>query len=355
MKKVFELPLSRDYVRHWGMAEAVRELIQNALDSDSPFEYEFLGDSLFITSRHARLEPRSLLLGSTTKAERTDSIGSFGEGYKIALLVLTRLGYPCLVHNNELLWRPEFRRSRQYDSEVLCIVQEKAERRREGLTFEVAGLTPDDIAEIRESCLHMQNHLGETKQVPRGRILVERPGKLYVGGLFICETDLKYGYDVDPEFITLERDRQTVSSFDLKLLTRDMWFSTEDYDRVAELIEGETPDVEYAEFGAPELVKEACYRLFQRQHPGSVAAKSQEELEQLVDRGLTKTVVVNSTYHSCLTGSRSYQEAQGQLVRVPTPVEQLQGFFDRNRGLMRRKAIVEFKGLLHAAEQWRNK
>lgn len=355
MKKVFELPLSREYVRHWGMAEAVRELIQNALDSDSPFEYEFLGDSLFIKSRHARLEPRSLLLGSTTKADRTDSIGSFGEGYKIALLVLTRLDYPCLVHNNEWLWRPEFRRSRQYDSDVLCIVQEKGERHREGLTFEVSGLTPDDIAEVRESCLHMQNNIGEVHEVERGRILLERPGKLYVGGLFICETDLQYGYDVHPEFITLERDRQTVSSFDLKLLTRDMWFSTERYETVAELIESDTPDLEYAEFGAPELVKEACYRRFQSQHPGSVAAKSQKELEQLVDRGLTKTVVVNSTYYGCVTGSRSYQEAQGNLVRVPTPGEQLAAYFERNRGLMRRKAIVEFKALLREAEQWRNK
>lgn len=78
----YELPLSRDNVRHWGLKEAVRELIQNALDSESPFEYAFAQGQLFITSRFARLEARTLVLGSTSKSDRDDAIGSFGEGYK---------------------------------------------------------------------------------------------------------------------------------------------------------------------------------------------------------------------------------------------------------------------------------
>jgi hypothetical protein len=32
----YELSLNKGYVAHWGVLEAVRELIQNGLDSDSP-------------------------------------------------------------------------------------------------------------------------------------------------------------------------------------------------------------------------------------------------------------------------------------------------------------------------------
>ena len=78
--KVYELPISIDYVQHWGMAEAIREIIQNALDSESPFAYTLEDNTLTISSSHARLEPTSLLLGSTTKADNKEAIGSFGEG-----------------------------------------------------------------------------------------------------------------------------------------------------------------------------------------------------------------------------------------------------------------------------------
>lgn len=81
---VYELPLSRDYVRHWGIPEAVREILQNAIDSDSPLEYTLYTDRITVTSKHSRLEPKTLLLGRTSKADCDDKVGSFGEGYKIA-------------------------------------------------------------------------------------------------------------------------------------------------------------------------------------------------------------------------------------------------------------------------------
>ncbi len=68
---------------------------------------------------------------------------------------------------------------------------------------------------IRASCLQMQDHIGAIKMTSKGDILLEKPGELYVGGLYICKTEMKYGYNIKPEFIKLERDRQTVSSYDL--------------------------------------------------------------------------------------------------------------------------------------------
>ncbi len=358
--KIYELSLVKNYVSHWGMAEAVRELIQNALDSDSPFVYEFVPDeegdasTLRLTSEFAKLSPQTLLLGATSKADSRDAIGSFGEGYKIALLVLTRLGYDVDMLNGDLLWKPRFKFNRQFGEELLAIEETTlADKRNKGLTFLVHGLSPADVAAVRASCLRMQDSIGAVKQTTYGDILLERPGELYVGGLLICTTEMKFGYDIKPEFIRLERDRQTVSSWDLATITRDMWFETKEFDRIAELIEAEAPDLEYAKYTSPELVKEACYQLFRRNNPGALVAGSQAELKEMIERGLTTTVYVGGGMYSAVSQSASYRRETHTLVAVQLPVERLRQWLSTNRGEMRSKSIEAFKKLIAEAQGWK--
>lgn len=350
--RTYELPIARSYVRHWGMAEAVREIIQNAIDSESPFEYEFAGDALTVRSRFATLPASTLLLGATSKADAVDKIGSFGEGYKIALLVLTRAGYQVRVLNGDRVWTPSFQHSRQFDAEVLCIEDTAAPAKTEGIAFEVSGLSPDDVAQVRESCLHMQSDLGEVMSTSYGRILRARPGRLYVGGLFVCKTELKFGYDIKPEHLALERDRQTVSNFDLQWLAKNMWFETELWDEIAELIGNEVKDLEYAEHGAPGLVKEACYRAFRAKHPGAVVARDQAELDSLVKKGMTN-VVIHREYAPLVSSSASYRAEV--VVPVELPADVVAKWLRANRKDMRTGAIVAFKELLAQAQNWRVK
>jgi hypothetical protein len=347
--KSYELPIARDYVRHWGMAEAVREIIQNAIDSDSPFEYEITGDTLVVRSRFAKLAVGTLLLGATSKAEVKGKIGSFGEGYKIALLVLTREGYKVVVRNGDRLWTPGFVHSRQFDAEVLCIEDVSAPRKVEGIEFEVSGLSPSDIEQVRASCLFMQSHIGALISTSYGNILMEQPGKLYVGGLFVCKTEMHYGYDIKPEHLRLERDRQTVSTFDLTDITCQMWYETERFEQIATMIDEGYADLRYAEFSAPEMVKEACYRHFQKQHPGAVIAKDKKELDRLIDAGMTR-VIVHERLAPIVSTSHSYMA--NVPVRIDSPTEVLESFMRENRSEMRTKAIVAFKSLMERSKGW---
>jgi hypothetical protein len=82
------------------------------------------------------------LLGTTSKAGNKDAIGSFGEGYKIAMLVLTREEYIVEIDNGEKRWTPEFEYSRKYDEELLVIKETKLPYKNKGLTFRVIGLVP---------------------------------------------------------------------------------------------------------------------------------------------------------------------------------------------------------------------
>lgn len=349
----YRLPMTRGYVRHWGVKEAARELLQNAIDfAGGQLQVELGGGQLRITSPGATLPARTLLLGSSTKADDARTIGSFGEGYKLALLVLTRQGYPTVVVNDDKIWTPSFKEDSQFGEDVLCITEEACEPTA-GVEFLVTNLSPEDEADIRACCLHLQSEeeIGRLYRTHMGNILLDRPGQLFVGGLFVCETEMKFSYDFAPQFLRLERDRQTVSSFDLAWAAKDMWFHSGQFDEVAALVEQDVPDLKYANYGTPELVKEACYRVFQQRHPGAIAAKSQAELENLVAQGFTKVVVVSETFRDIVMTSSS-MIAQG-IVRPLAPKELLQQFFADNRKHMRRHAIVDFKRLLEQSSGWR--
>ena len=357
MGKTYELSLIKTYVASWGLAQAVRELIQNALDSDSPFVYSFEEDdgnfSLWLNSEYSTLTPQSLLLGATSKADSDSAIGSFGEGYKIALLVLTRLGCPIDILNGDLLWTPRFRMSRTFNEEVLVIDETwLGDRSHRGLTFRLSGLSADDVESIKASCIRMQDNIGAIKRTTYGDILLDQPGMLYVGGLFICKTELKYGYNILPKFIKLERDRQTVDSYDLRDTTLKMWYDTKEHDKVALMISEEVPDVEYARYGSPELVKEECYKIFRQNNPGAFIASSPEEMKRKIEAGMTKTVYVGGGMYSAVSGSASYRSETMHLTKVAVaPHVALAAFLSAHRDEMRRPAIVAFKALILEAQK----
>lgn len=357
MGKTYELSLVKTYVARWGLAQAIRELIQNSLDSTSPFIYDFRLDeetslwTLRLDSEFSTLTPQSLLLGSTSKAEDKEAIGSFGEGYKIALLVLTRLGYDVDILNGPLLWKPRFRMSRTFEEEVLVIDEHHTGQKHTGLSFIVYGLTDIDVEQIKLSCLRMQENIGAIKTTQYGDILLDQAGKLYVGSLFICDTDLKYGYNVKPEHIQLERDRQTVSSWDLKNLTLKSWYDTKEFERIATMISEQVEDVEYSRYDAPELVKEECYKIFRKNHPGAIIASSAEDMRQKIEQGMTKTVYCGSGMYSAVSESDSYRrDVRSSYVIQKAPHLLLTEFLSKHRSEMRTPAIVAFKELIQEAK-----
>ena len=357
--RTFELSITKGYVSRWGMEHAVRELIQNALDSESPFVYEFIDHGegvheLRLASEFSTLTPATLLLGATSKAESEDTIGSFGEGYKIALLVLTRLGYDVEIRNGDLVWKPRFRFSRTFGDDLLVIDESfSPERGRKGLTFIVHGLGDDDVDRVRESCLRMQNNVGAIKETEFGTILLDQPGRLYVGSLFVCKTQLKYGYSIKSKYLRLDRDRQTVSDWAMTQITTKAWYETGETNRIAKMIQEEVPDVEYSRYDAPEIVKEECYRIFRQNNPGAIIASSPEDMKAKIEAGMTKVVYSGGWMYSAVAGSRSYQAERPFIEKAQaTPKQKLAEFLRDYRSEMRTKAIVAFKKLIEDAEKW---
>lgn len=360
---MYQLSLTKDYAPHWDLVKAVKELLQNAIDSTAEFQYSFeQNDSdegltnLTVTSIGVTLPPSSLLLGASTKQEDPSSIGKYGEGYKLALLVLTRLGFPVTVYNGERVWTPCFEPSKKYGCDVLSIREQTRKGSPDNLTFSINGLSEVNVKQIRNACLQMQTgiEIGIFTAVPHGRILHNEAhkGHLYVNGLFVQKAeDLKFGYDIKPEYLKLDRDRQAVADFDLLWVTKEMWFAQPDAERTSELILQDVYDLKYAQYNVPVKVVEATAKAFKENNPGVTIAKTPEDVDRLKAVGVSEPRYFGGTVHAVVTQSALYKESA--VVKVDTPHDILSKWYKTHSKRMPRLPKVAMKALLELSKSWK--
>lgn len=217
-----ELTVKSSYVPTWGLWEAIRELLQNAKDADDDGQtmtvnYFKRTKRLVVANAGADLTRESLLLGATTKAQRDDQRGQFGEGYKLALLTLARLGHTVQVRTPTETWTPELAPSDNFNADVLIINTRKRKQQGAGVEFEIHGLEPSDWARVETACLFLQD-VTSAVRTAFGRVLQDEAsaGKLYVGGLLVgpMPDDYFYGYDLND--VKLDRDRKLAEPWSLR-------------------------------------------------------------------------------------------------------------------------------------------
>lgn len=324
----YELSLARDYVPGWTVVDAVRELFQNAIDQETvvednemSFMYHEDSKKLFISNKKSVLEIKTLLLGASTKTGDNRTIGQFGEGYKIATLVLTRLGKSVVIYNYgaKEVWRPRFVNSRRYGAEVLTFFVDKKFAWQsvpdDNLTIVVEGITKEEYAQILESNLHISPPHNFFKG-SKGRILLEpkHAGKVFVNGLFVCDhKQLKHGYDFAPSALKIDRDRKLVADFDLFWETSMLWGDeTSDENQeamLAELITNGVVDVKYVTHRVNTVVANKIHSEFKEQYgPNAVPVSNQKEAEELSDKH--KPVIVNDVHANIIKSSTEYEKPE---------------------------------------------
>lgn len=150
------------YLPSWSVREGLRELVQNARDAEkqfnAPFSIEWYHgatgrDTLRITNEGCNLDRESLLFGHTTKYGNSEMIGSFGEGLKLAMLVLVREGLKLKIYTGNdqdrtgEIWIPFIERSDTFNADVLAVaVKDAAYRKR--VRIEVEGICKEDWENI---------------------------------------------------------------------------------------------------------------------------------------------------------------------------------------------------------------
>jgi hypothetical protein len=341
----YTLSLSPDYVSSWGLWEAVRELLQNAIDqkranskSEIIFSYDTLEHTLDIGSTHCKLESKTLLMGGGDKRYEDKFIGEHGEGYKLAILVLTRLSYDVVVYNDDVIWLSKFTHSKQYDSHVLTVSEHEAGSPEFGVRFHIRDVSQEDFATIVENYLpgFGGNHILDEQHLRK---------RIFVGGLFVCRiNDLRYGYNFEPGRIKLDRDRRLAPTFEVAYEASKLWAKTRDRRLLYKNMEEGIRDVEYAAgFTSPELSNWITDQYID-QHGETLPVSSQQEMER--HRGVAIRLVPQALKNLLRTAHEFIFNRQG------TPTERLESFRHQFGQQWGAEAKREFDAILAQSKDW---
>lgn len=338
MSKI-ELTLAPNYVPTWTLVDAIRELFQNALDqqkqnneNEASWNYDDVTGVLTISNATSKLTAASLLLGQTTKADDKSTIGQFGEGYKIATLVLLREGKNVVFYNYGAreIWRPRFVKSRRFGTDILTFFIEKKAIWEKvpsaDLVIAIDGISADEYYnQIVPSNLHLRSDFEVIEETVFGDI-INLAGKVFVNGLYVCDYEpCTYGYNFKPEHIRLDRDRKMISDFDLRWMASKMWSTCKDTDKVLEMIADGKADVAFLDsVSYTSSWRDLAAEKFKSVYgPEAIPVTSQEELDK-VPTGY-KGIVVNSNYSSLISESSSF------VMPRPldhSPIDDLQDWYD---------------------------
>lgn len=351
--KIYRTSLARNYVSDWGVKEAIRELFQNAIDHGE-WSWSYRESRLCIESREADLEPKTLLLGYSDKPE--GSIGKFGEGYKLAALVLVRegLGMRILRPDGRGSWTPRLSKSKTFETEQL--VFDIRESDYDGsLRFEVTGLTDEHLEELRSVNLHVREPV-VLFESGGSRVLVDQPGRVFVRGLWVTDVkDFVYGYDFDPKVIPLDRDRRMVATFDVSWAASQLWMNSE-RPEFLDLMHDGAPDVAHVQYKisrGSQVADRVVAFFVEKYGSDAVAVSSQSELRTAIDEGRTNVVMVNTNMTETLKYSRLYAPPPPPKPKL-TPCDLMQEFYEKHEATLAWAGLKDgFLELLEASKNWR--
>lgn len=365
----YDLTISPQYVSSWGLNEALREIFQNALDQESlgspmSVDWERAKDGTYsvrIQNKSSLLDRASLLLGNSTKADDASTIGQFGEGYKLACLVLLRLGKKVSILNYgaKEQWVPRIVFSPKFNSELLQIEVIKYRLMHvpdHDLTWTVSGLTFEELKDWRDTNL-VTNKNYEYFSLNEIEVLTspQHLRRVYVCGLFVGEIQndkMRYGYNLKPYHIALDRDRKQVQSFDLFWALSQHWAQHPDHELLLKMLTEGAAEVEYLHYSTQDDFSSFILKEFRRLHgPDAIPVLTQAHVDALVASKVRhKPIVVSEAYWAYCGSLYTTSLATGE--RPKTPQEELQGFFNAFEDDMTEVAKEAFLSLIKQSEQW---
>lgn len=331
MKKYWTM-ITREYINHWTVCNGVREYCSNMLDSPAPSEYEIGEDFVILTSKGITLPVTIFTMGYSQNRKDDEAVGQFGEGVLVAMVPLLREGKGLHFINGNVIWKPAFEYNESLGIEVLVINEEENHCGENNYSVVIDNLTPDEIQEIRESCVYFRDDLGEVLEGHIGQVIKGIQGKLFVGGIFVCDIPKHvYSYNFKSKYLPLNRDRQSVNDWDLGVQTQRLLDEVESAQGIAKLIIDKSPDVYYSKFGVDLPVAEAVFNDFVEVHGNKVVASDWIEAGRLTDEGYEDVFVTgNEAMTKAIQKSKGYKEFLQTVDKVveevdnTTPIEMLE-------------------------------
>lgn len=348
--------MTKDYRKEWGVLDAIRELVQNCMDnSHCKSTFEFTEDNSLIITTHNYVLPQEVFALGESQKESKDSRGGFGEGFKLAVLVLTREGSEPTLYSGKSAWLTGFEDCGMnvdtfYMEPHFCGSTEGGVYRNvQDTVFVARHLSNEEIAELKYKLPMLDGN--QLPDVDKGKtnLIPDRPGEIFVGGLYVCTAPgFEYGYDYCPSVVKLGCDRQIADSFGLAWESSRYWASqvSTKADLILNMLTEGKSDVQHFNYHVDKAgaghITEAFVRRF-----GHVQIKQ-------MGSSLGYGMAVGGGLYSTMVKS-GYAEVANKWEEPGTPFKQLEEYFEQNKKHMRSKAARNFINLLEESKTWQRK
>lgn len=220
--------ITADYVRDWSVRDAIRELVANAIDGETTtggkFEakHDAKKDVLHLINRDTKVDARALYFGGSLKYGDARLIGQYGEGLKIAMLVLARTNIKLIIRNGDEIWQPAIEPDK-LGFEVLTLNIRKGNADNCDFKVEIHGVNTESWHTIQDMFLALRtpNKVDKTRcgEVIRDADFV---GKIFVKGVY-CTTRPNFTTGYNFFNLDIGRDRRIPSSWDMDYQIGQIW------------------------------------------------------------------------------------------------------------------------------------
>jgi len=334
--KTIELSLAKNYVPQWGLVEAIRELIANALDTGRASVTIDEGN-LTIRTKSGAIPIEHLLLGSGSKTEDTETIGQFNEGLKLALLIIARENINHFILNGDDRWKPYINKSETFGIDCLHLDIESGYSEGEDLDeviFVLEDLSDEVLEEVKAKNLCFHDNLALIG-TPNGDILKDdnMKGQIFCGGVWVCENKtFNYGYNFNTDVLKLDRDRKTVSTFDISWQTKELWkyVDGDDEDTLVSAITSDKNDANY--LGSYTTIKtsvadKVAAKVYADLEEDTVVTDDQDEYTEVIRSGNKAKYISNDALISAIKSSSNYKNPK-DYINIVKPLDILVDFYE---------------------------
>lgn len=369
MVSKYELTISTGYVPDWGIVEAMREIFQNALDNEisnpeNVMGWSFEDGTIRVSNKTSKLKVESLLLGCSTKTNDKNTIGKWGEGYKIAFMVLLRNNKKIKVYNYGAreVWEVRLVKSKRYNGQLITTVfvdKEPVWRKipEADLIIEVSGITDDEYKMIQQKNLHLrEDPVKNFNYKDIGSILIDESerGNIYVKGLFITNLDKSvYGYNFEPSVIDLDRDRRMINAFDIQWQSSRLWIkagqtSEELLNKALDLIENNEFDTSYVSnisaFDSRKLADGVAKRFYSKYGDNAVPVTNNHDYDYIKNVEKANPIIVNTKIAEMI--ERSSIVSEENKIYIGSLQERFRKFLEKIEGKLTDEELNEFESLI---------
>lgn len=216
MSNNIQFGITDNYLKHWGITEALREIFQNFIDYG---EYNVevndatddgLNSKIVISNNWIPENFNFLYLGESYK-ESDNAIGQYGEGLKMAMLVFARLGYRSAIKFKDFYIEGKFVHNNDINVFELVVKKIQTFNNNFSITFIIPKTDYNNFIDKVIKPIDILHH------TIHGDIVDKPSGEVYVGNLYVTTLKgFKRSYNFLPSLVKLDRDRKTIPTFDIE-------------------------------------------------------------------------------------------------------------------------------------------